>query len=54
MSMKMLIGNIIYFGVMGLYCAWASKDTKYDEGKKAKGLVALILCLPLLLAVLMA
>ena len=52
--MKMLIGNIIYFGIMVLYCAWASKDTKYDEGKKAKVLVALFFCLPLLLAILMA
>lgn len=50
----MLIGNIIYFGVLGLYCAWASKDKKYDEGKKVKVLVALFFCLPLLLAVLMA
>lgn len=48
--MKILIGNIIYFGILGLYCAWATADKKYDEGKKAKILVALFFIVPILLA----
>lgn len=52
--MKLLIGNIIYFGILGMYCAWASKDKEYDESKKAKVLVVLFFCLPLLIGLMMA